>query len=226
MGKRNLSNQVLCVTLCALISLNAFVWTRGLQNNYETARLAALTDQFKQEVIDTKEKSRRTLTTNLLTIDAFTKEVTALFEEGNIPEGVAAMIAFDGDGFGKMNEMYGAATVNRLSVAIARTVNSFFPDSPMNIVTNVGEKSDEFYMLLLGRHSREALTEEIEAFQQAVREITVKTSDGITDISGTISIGIAFWHEGESFETLFEAADEAGYAAKEAGKDCYRIAEE
>ncbi len=53
--------------------------------------------------------------------------------------------SFDGDGMGKKNEEYGAASTDRLIIAFGDVVKNHFPDSNMNIVSNVGEKSDEFY---------------------------------------------------------------------------------
>lgn len=220
------NNQVLCIILCLLVIANAFVWTQTALNNRRREQLVGLTDRFEQQADEMREKNRRTLTTHLLTMDSFVDEVTPLFEENRIPDGVAAMIAFDGDNFGKKNEEFGESTGNRLALALSEVVKKHFPDSPLNIVTNVGEKSDEFYMFLMGRESEEALIAEIEAFQQDVRGITVKADDKVTDVSLTISIGIAFYHDDISFEALFDTADAAGYEAKEAGKDCYRVAED
>ena len=226
MKDRFFSNTVLCVLLCALISCNALVWTQIGKDKYNTRRLAELTDQYEQEILDTREQGRRTLSTHLLTMDAFLDEVRPIFEKQSFPEGVTAMIAFDGDNMGKIDEQYGDGAGNRLAIAFAETVKRHFPDSDRNIISNVGEKSDEFYMLLMGRKSKKALIREIDAFQKDTRKIVVLADDQKTDVSATISIGIAFYQEGEQFDDLFERADGAVYEAKEAGKNCYRVAKD
>lgn len=49
------------------------------------------------------------------------------------------------------------------------------------------------------------------------------SEDGMSvDIS--CSIGIAYYgRDGEDYDTLYKAADDALYEAKEAGKNCYRV---
>ena len=79
-------------------------------------------------------------------------------------------------------------------------------------------------MLLLGRESEDAVEQEIKSFQEDIRKVTVKADDQVTDVKGTVSVGIAFYNGKDSFVSLFDAADSAAYEAKEAGKDCYRIA--
>ena len=226
MNNRRIPTRVWIIILCVLIMANCFVWVQGMKDRYEAGRLDEQTDRYENEIADAKEKSRRTLMTHLLTIDSFMDEVTAIFDKGEFPAGVTAMIAFDGDNMGKKNEQYGESVGTKLCMTFADVVKRHFPDSDMNIVTNVGEKSDEFYMLLMGRESREALIKEIENFQQDIRDSYVLAEDGVTKVSGTVSVGIAFMSEGEEFDVLFDAADQAGYEAKEAGKDCYAVAKD
>ena len=209
-----------------LIALNSLIWSGVIKDGYERKWLDEKTDLYESCIAETRESSRRTLMTKLLTMDSFLDECEVIFNEKKFPEGVTAMVAFDGDGMGKKNEQYGSGTTDRLCVAFADTVKKHFPDNDVNLVTNVGEKSDEFYMLLRGRKSREELIKEIEDFQEDIRHAAVPTDDGKEEITGTVSIGIAFYDGEESFESLFDRADEAGYAAKDAGKDCYRVSED
>ena len=114
--------------------------------------------------------------------------------------------------------------MERLIVGFADVVKQHFPDSDINLVSNVGEKSDEFYMLLMGRETKEQVIKEIEDFQEDLRNVHVVADDG-RDLTGTVSIGIAFREPGQSFESLFEEADQAAYEAKQAGKDCYYVSD-
>ena len=224
MNKKGISGRILGICLCLLIAANALVWSGAYQNLHSSNHADELTDNFEEQIVTMDDINRRTIGTHLLTMDAFLDTVLPLFEKENFPEGIVAMVSFDGDGMGKKNEIYGTAATDRLVKAFAKVVKQHFPDSSVNIVSNVGEQSDEFYMLLLGRESIEALIAEIESFQEDLRAVRVKTDDG-QELGGTVSIGIAVREEGQSFDSLFEEADQAAYEAKEAGKDCYHVSD-
>ena len=217
--------QKLCLLICVLTVLNALCFTELQKTRLETENVCALTDRYEADILEMEDSNRKTLVTRLLTMDAFVGTCREIFDQEAFPEGVSAMLAYDGDNMGKKAEQYGSNAVNSLMLAFADVTKQHFPESNRNIVCNVGEKSDEFYVLLLGRPSKEALIQEIEAFQQDIREIRIPTESG-EEMSGSVSIGIAFYHQGDSFDALFEEADAAGYAAKEAGKDCYYVAED
>ncbi len=218
------TERIWFVALCLLIAANALIWAGVHRNIHETHHADSLTDHYEELIVDMDDANLRTIGTHLYTMDAFLDTTAVLFENDSFPDGVTAMVSFDGDGMGKLNETYGSSATDRLIKSFAEVVKQHFPDSDVNIVSNVGEKSDEFYMLLLGRESEEALIQEIETFQEDIRNVHVTSDDG-RDVSGTISIGIAIKEPGQTFESLFEEADQAAYEAKEAGKDCYRVSD-
>ena len=224
MEKNKISERIWFSALCLLIAGNALIWAGVFRNIHETKHADQMTDHYEDLIVDMDDANKRTLVTHLYTMDAFLDETAGYFENDSFPGGVTAMISFDGDGMGKKNDEFGQAATDKLIVGFADTVKEHFPDSDVNIVSNVGEKSDEFYMLLLGRDSEEEVVKEIEDFQEDIRKIVVKADDG-RDVTGTVSIGIAFKEPGQTFESLFEEADQAAYEAKEAGKDCYRVSD-
>lgn len=224
MENSTISARIWCIALCLLISANALLWSGAHRNIHEAHHADSLTDHYEELIVDMDDANRRTLVTHLYTMDAFLDATGILFENESFPDGVTAMISFDGDGMGKKNEEYGTAATDKLIRGFAEVVKKHFPDSDLNIVSNVGEKSDEFYMLLMGRESEEELINEIEKFQDDIRGIHVTADDG-RDVTGTVSIGVAFRDPGQTFESLFEEADQAAYEAKEAGKDCYRVSD-
>ena len=217
--------QKLCLVLCVLAALNALCFTRLYKIRQETKAVCELTDQYETDILAMEDSNRKTLETRLLTMDAFVETAREIFDTNAFPEGVSAMLAYDGDNMGKKSAQYGSDEVNKLMLAFADVTKQHFPESDRNIVCNVGEKSDEFYVLLLGRPSEEALIQEVEAFQEDIRQIRIQMASG-EELTGTVSIGIAFYNHGDSFDTLFEEADAAGFAAKDAGKDCYYVAED
>lgn len=218
------TKQKLCLVLCVLTVLNALCLTQLHKTHLKTKAVCDLTDQYEVDILEMEDSNRKTLETRLLTMDAFVETAREIFDKKAFPEGVSAMLAYDGDNMGKKAEQYGRNEVNKLIVAFADVTKQHFPENDKNIVCNVGEKSDEFYVLLLGRPSEESLIREVEAFQQDIRQIRIQTESG-EELTGSVSIGIAFYHQGDSFDGLFEEADAAGYAAKDAGKDCYYVAD-
>jgi diguanylate cyclase (GGDEF)-like protein len=224
MDNQKIYNRIWFTALCLLIAANALLWAGVHRNIHEAGHADRLTDHYEDLIVDMDDATRRTHATHLYTMDTFLDMTAELFEKGNFPDGVTAMISFDGDGMGKKNDEFGQESVDRLIEGFADVVKKHFPDSDMNIVSNVGEKSDEFYMLLLGRESKEDVIKEIEAFQEDIRGVSIPAADG-REMTGTVSIGIAFLEPGQTFESLFEEADQAAYEAKEAGKDCYCVSD-
>lgn len=81
----------------------------------------------------------------------------------------------------------------------------------------------EEFVLVVPSATREASTAQAERILQAVREMKV-SSDEMVLPRLTVSIGIALYPEhGETTENVIRAADQALYAAKEAGRDRYVI---
>ena len=218
------NRQKFCLILCALIALNALCFTQLQKTRLQTEAVCSLTDQYEADILAMQDNNRKTLETRLLTMDAFVEDCREIFDTEAFPEGVSAMLAYDGDNMGKKAAQFGRNEVNKLMLAFADVTKQHFPESDRNIVCNVGEKSDEFYVLLLSRPSEEALIQEVEAFQQDIRKIRIQTESG-EELTGSVSIGIAFYQPGDSFDGLFEEADAAGFAAKDNGKDCYYVAE-
>ncbi len=220
-----MNNKLWISVILILFSANVLIISGAMISNVRTQRIDAMTDKYEDDRVVMADANKRTIMTHLYTMDTFLDIAEEMFEKNEFPPGVVAMISFDGDGMGKINENYGSGAADRMCYAFADVVKKHFPDSEYNIVTNVGEKSDEFYMLLLGRESKEEVEQEIKEFQEDIRKIVVKADDLVTDVKGTVSVGIAFYDGNESFESFFDSADSAAYKAKEAGKDCYRIAE-
>ena len=148
------TKQKLCLVLCVLTVLNALCLTQLHKTHLKTKAVCDLTDQYEVDILEMEDSNRKTLETRLLTMDAFVEAAREIFDKEAFPEGVSAMLAYDGDNMGKKAEQYGRNEVNKLMVAFADVTKQHFPENDKNIVCNVGEKSDEFYVLLLGSSFR------------------------------------------------------------------------
>ncbi len=127
-----------------------------------------------------------------------------------------AMLMIDTDNFKSVNDTFGHAYGDKIIVFVADSIRKIFRGT--DFVGRVG--GDEFMVFM--RHTSRNITEErARQLNEAIRRDLCE--DGkLVKIS--CSIGISFFsQDGDTYQKLFSAADEALYHAKEAGKNCYRI---
>lgn len=142
---------------------------------------------------------------------------TALLRAERSHEQVA-LIAIDLDGFKPINDTYGHAAGDHLLCHVARQMEAAVRSADM--VGRVG--GDEFVVV------SEGIKDELAV--QAVAMKLLRAIQQPTDYQGNLlsvgaSIGIALWPtQGKTVRDLYQGADEAMYAAKAAGKNCFRLA--
>ena len=129
-----------------------------------------------------------------------------------------ALLMIDTDNFKSVNDNLGHMRGDDVITFVARSIKDTFRDS--DYVGRMG--GDEFMVFM--KYTTPAITEErAESLNGKIKRSI--EGDGISvDIS--CSIGIAYFgKDGEDYDTLYKAADDALYVAKEAGKNCYRVHE-
>ena len=86
---------------------------------------------------------------------------------------------------------------------------------------NVRMGGDEFLVVLTGKVQREKVEERLQAFMQQLVSVYQQDS-GLECL--TVSAGIAYADEHPvPIDVLMNRSDEALYAAKSAGRSCYRV---
>ncbi|MCE5387662.1 MAG: EAL domain-containing protein [Acidithiobacillus sp.] len=126
-----------------------------------------------------------------------------------------AIGVLDLDGFKQVNDVLGHGAGDRLLQSIARRLQSICRGG--DVVTRLG--GDEFG-LHLSLQDREDLTPISERMLMAV----VSAAAAVTEMPISASLGWAIFPEdGEDFDSLFAHADDAMYAAKDAGKSTFRV---
>lgn len=127
-----------------------------------------------------------------------------------------AVLYIDLDRFKMVNDSLGHGLGDKLLTEIARRLSESL--GPEKFVARQG--GDEFVVLLV-----EGQVPETEQVTQRIRNIFTKPFEvGGYELFVTPSIGISFYPEhGKDTAALMQNADNAMYAAKEAGKDTYAI---
>lgn len=136
----------------------------------------------------------------------------ALKEEGSL----SCLMMMDLDGFKKINDRYGHQEGDAVLKKIAAILSKAFRAD--DLVARFG--GDEFVVFLPKLPDRERASVRAEGVRSQVYEMIL--DENHHDVS--ISIGIAFGPEdGDTFEKLYQCADEALYRAKRAGKNQIKI---
>lgn len=166
-------------------------------------------------------ESRTDLLSGLLNRRGFEESVThKLAHAGNTALPIS-MIVSDLDNFKTVNDTYGHAVGDAVIRSFAE-----------HLKRNVGEKvitarigGEEFAILLEGSNLSAA-----KLFAEGIRS-SYRSAAGVdlpaafaSSLHTTASFGVAEWMPGERAEQLYQRADNALYEAKNAGRDCVRVA--
>jgi len=153
--------------------------------------------------------------TGLYNTHYFQKEMDEEIERSTRYGRFFSFVIFDIDDFKKINDTYGHSYGDRalkeLASCIQRTVRR-----DVDVAARYG--GDEFVLLLTNTRGEEAL-KVCERLLKLVRGVRIRTEDG-REFGFTLSMGIAeFPTHGTEAYYIFNAADEALYRSKAAGKN-------
>lgn len=191
----NLQWQVIALGAVLLVLLASL----GLRQLYKTRRLRilAMTDEL------TKLPNRRHILT-------FLGDQAKVAYEGEQP---ISIIVFDIDHFKQVNDKYGHDAGDAVLKAVADIANQ-----ALRRGDRVGRISNEEFLAVLPGTERKSALEIAERLR---RSIEVTEWDKLpSGLRMTISLGVSEWNAGhESIDALVKRADQALYAAKNAGRN-------
>jgi diguanylate cyclase (GGDEF)-like protein len=166
---------------------------QALERIRQTAERDELTDLF----------NRRRIHEELLAWQARAQRGNALF----------AVAMIDIDHFKRINDLHGHAGGDAALRHFARVAQ----DS-LRVVDALGRWGGEEFLAILASADAAGATMAAERVRLAVAALGVELPDG-ERIPLTVSIGLAWWQEGESIDRMITRADQALYRAKAQGRD-------
>jgi diguanylate cyclase (GGDEF)-like protein/PAS domain S-box-containing protein len=156
--------------------------------------------------------------TNLPNKVFFNDRLAAAIVQSRHSGGRTAVLYLDLDRFKNVNDAFGHGQGDRLLQEVARRLASLTRASD----TLSRQGGDEFLVLMPGMEIGE---DPARFAEQLIRSMDSDVNVGFDEaVPVTCSIGIAcFPDDGKDAETVLRNADAAMYAAKEAGRNCYRF---
>lgn len=148
--------------------------------------------------------------TGLLNRGAMERNIKA-FLLGEGLGGKHALIMLDFDNFKEVNDTLGHTKGDRLLVSFANIVRRLFRSG--DYLCRLG--GDEYMLFIKNTQSDLVALDKAEALREEMAGLSKKIG-----IPVSISVGIAIYHrDGETFESLYKAADTALYQVKRGGKN-------
>ena len=189
---------------------------KDLHDSEKLEKLSQKVNSLHVELEKAKEESIRDGLTGIYNRKAFDRYIHKLVERNTVTRAPFSMLILDIDDFKKINDVFGHQTGDRVLMALAHKCREFIRSD--DFLARYG--GEEFVVILPGASLRNAvkkgrlICKEIAKARYAIEE---KKQD--TVISITVSIGASVLKKGDTVEALIERADEALYAAKQAGKN-------
>ncbi|MDD3017918.1 MAG: diguanylate cyclase [Comamonas sp.] len=124
-----------------------------------------------------------------------------------------SFVMLDIDNFKAVNDTYGHPVGDQVLIALARVLQQRLRNSDI-----VGRYGGEEFAVILHNESAHSATRLIDALRQDFARVNFYS--GEQEFHCTFSAGVASFPEFAHFEVLREAADQALYQAKRAGRNC------
>lgn len=132
-------------------------------------------------------------------------------------EASGAVLFIDLDNLKMVNDTYGHTCGDEIIIAAGTGIVASIDEEAF--VARIG--GDEFVVILPGKNDREQINEIVQRISKALGQ---KQENSETQFHMTASVGIAFYPaDGNTAEEIIKNADNAMYAAKKDGKNCWRF---
>jgi diguanylate cyclase (GGDEF)-like protein len=130
---------------------------------------------------------------------------------------VLALVIVDIDRFKRVNDTHGHLAGDAVIKAVGEIMLA-----ELGHLGQVARVGGEEFALLSSEVSHDNLEQKLFAFRDKVSSTRIVASG--VGVRVTVSAGVALQREGETFDQLYSAADQALYVAKNAGRDRIQFA--
>ena len=171
-----------------------------------------------QDVTDKQDlmtAAQTDLLTDVLNHSAAIERIRALILSPDIKD-YCALFMIDVDHFKSVNDTMGHQSGDKVLVNTAKRVKELFRSG--DVVGRVG--GDEFVVFVCNVPDVGIIKKKAEMIVSSVR---THCCDGASEVSVSVSVGVAIFEAGESFEELYQHADNALYLAKEKGRNRFEF---
>ncbi|MFC4175053.1 GGDEF domain-containing protein [Microvirga sp. GCM10011540] len=200
------------------------LWIFGLRRLRDLRREMTRLAEAEKRAVEAESQARRDHLTELGNRIVFDESLSALTAEGE----AAALILLDLNHFKQINDRLGHPVGDRVLKIVSQRLR--FSTRKGDILSRLG--GDEFALIAYGLFDANAGSGAARHIaENIIRAIDQPMNVGGHSVTTGVSIGIAYYpQDGRTPQELFEKADKALYAAKEAARtelrSVYRIAAE
>lgn len=122
------------------------------------------------------------------------------------------LAVFDVDHFKQINDTFGHSTGDEVLREVAQKLRDALPRE--GVLARIG---GEEFALILPQHEVAEVLQKVEEIRLATHDLSLSSCP---DLEVTLSCGVAIFSATDDPHTIFDRADAALYAAKQAGRDC------
>jgi diguanylate cyclase len=174
--------------------------------------------QLRTRLEETQKQAMRDVLTGIPNRQAYEEHLASEIARSKRYGTPLSMVVWDVDKFKTINDNYGHAGGDRVLKVVAELLSNRVRET--DFVARYG--GEEFVMLMPGTTAESAM-QVANKLRSDIEQTPFHFHD--TRVAVTISAGVAQFHQNEMVTSLFERADAALYAAKEAGRNQVNSAE-
>jgi diguanylate cyclase (GGDEF)-like protein len=129
-----------------------------------------------------------------------------------------AYVMVDLDHFKEVNDHFGHPAGDQLLIEVAKAIDDAIREGDF-----LGRYGGDEFGIILSHCDRKGAFEVCSRIQKAIQLVRLEYEGH--EIHTTLSMGVAFWQEAESYEGLINRADKALYEAKQSGRNRFHLDE-
>ena len=212
---QRLDVQIACALFTLILLAGGLRW-RLQRLRQSEVRLKALVESqtyaLRQQSEDFQRQANEDQLTGLPNRRAFDQWLSEKFVEAKQQNTPLALVIMDIDYFKRINDQYSHLTGDRAIQALAKQLEALI-DHQVHTARWGGE---EFTLMIKGMDDTDVM-----AYCETLRHRieTYNYLDIATNLTMTVSMGVAFSHQVENYQDLLKLADQALYKAKEQGRN-------